>query len=105
MSWLYLAAAVVLEVVFVLGMRSTAGFTRLWPTVFTAAAATGSVVMLSLALVEIDVGVGYTVWTGVGAVGTVLIGALVFGERLTARKAASFVAIVAGVAGLHLLGA
>ncbi|GGV15267.1 transporter [Kitasatospora herbaricolor] len=102
MPWIYLAVAIVFEIVFALGTNATKGFTRLWPSVLTLLAATGGIFTLSLALRTLDVGVGYTVWTGSGAVGTVLLGAVVHKERITAVKLASFAAILGGVIVLKL---
>lgn len=103
MHWVWLGVACVFEVAFALGSNAAKGFTRLWPTVFTLAAAAGGIFTLSLALLTLDVGVGYTIWTGVGSVGTVLFGALLFGERLTRTKVLAFAAIIAGVIGLKLV--
>lgn len=102
MAWLYLGIATVFEVAFALGTNATKGFTRLWPSVFTLLAAAGGIFTLSLALREIDVGVGYTIWTGIGAVGTVLLGALMFNEKISAKRVLCFAAIILGVIGLRL---
>ncbi|MFI6602585.1 DMT family transporter [Nonomuraea sp. NPDC050536] len=104
MAWIYLLIAAVFEVAFALGTNATKGFTRLWPSLFTLAAATGGIFFLSLALRTLDVGVGYTVWTGIGAVGTVVLGALIYKERITVPKLLSFAAIIAGVVLLRLAG-
>ncbi|GLZ81198.1 transporter [Actinorhabdospora filicis] len=97
MSWFYLAIAVVFEIAFALGTNATKGFTRLWPSVFTLLAAAGGIFTLSLALKGLDVGVGYTIWTGIGSIGTVLLGALIYKEKLTGGKIVSFLAIIGGV--------
>ncbi|KJY33589.1 multidrug efflux SMR transporter [Streptomyces sp. NRRL S-495] len=102
MAWAYLAVAVVFEIVFALGTNATKGFTRLWPSVLTLTAAAGGIYTLSLALRTLDVSVGYTIWTGLGSIGTVLFGALVFKERITLPKLVSFAAIIAGAVTLKL---
>lgn len=102
MSWIYLSIAVVFEVAFALGTNATKGFTRLWPSIFTLLAAAGGVFTLSLALKGLDVGVGYTIWTGTGSIGTVLFGALVYKEKLTPGKLVSFLSIIGGVIVLRL---
>ncbi|MEV0273593.1 MAG: multidrug efflux SMR transporter [Hamadaea sp.] len=102
MSWIYLAVAIVFEIAFALGTNATKGFTRLWPSVFTLLAAAGGVFTLSLALRTIEVGVGYTIWTGMGSIGTVVFAALVYREKLTLPKLLSFLAIIAGAITLRL---
>lgn len=104
MAWLYLGIASIFEVVFALATEATHGFTRLGPSLLTAAAAAGGIFFLSLALKTLDVSVGYTVWTGIGSVGTVVFASVVFGEALTAWKIVAFVLIIAGVLGLKLSG-
>jgi quaternary ammonium compound-resistance protein SugE len=105
MAWVYLAIATVFEIAFALGTNATKGFTRLWPSVFTLMAAAGGIFTLSLALRTLDVGVGYTIWTGIGSVGTVLLGAFIFHEKINLKKVAAFAAIILGVIGLRLAGA
>ncbi|MEV1009129.1 multidrug efflux SMR transporter [Streptomyces sp. NPDC049881] len=102
MHWIYLLIAIVFEIAFALGTNATKGFTRLWPSVFTLLAAAGGIFTLSLALRTLDVGVGYTIWTGIGSVGTVVLGALIYKEKITPPKLVSFAAIVAGAVVLRL---
>ncbi|MFD1939058.1 MULTISPECIES: DMT family transporter [Nonomuraea] len=102
MAWIYLLVAAVFEVVFALGTNATEGFTVLGPSLLTIAAAAGGIFFLSLALRTLDVGVGYTVWTGIGSVGTVVLGTLIFEEAMTPGKALAFVLIIGGVLGLKL---
>ncbi|MEO3872205.1 multidrug efflux SMR transporter [Nonomuraea sp. B12E4] len=97
MEWIYLAVAIVFEIGFALGTNATKGFTRLWPSVFTLVCAAGGIFSLSLALRTLDVGVGYTIWTGIGSVGTVVLGALIYKEKITPAKLVSFAAIIGGV--------
>ncbi|MDG4857415.1 multidrug efflux SMR transporter [Streptomyces sp. T-3] len=102
MAWIYLSIAIVFEIAFALGTNATKGFTRLWPSVFTLLAAAGGIYTLSLALRTLDVGVGYTIWTGIGSIGTVILGALIYKEKITLPKVVSFAAIVGGVITLKL---
>ncbi|MCU1647090.1 MAG: Quaternary ammonium compound-resistance protein QacC [Nocardia sp.] len=102
MAWVYLLIASVFEVVFALGTNATHGFTVLGPSLLTAVAAAGGIFFLSLALKSLDVGVGYTVWTGIGSVGTVIFGSIVFHEAVTPAKVAAFVLIIGGVLGLKV---
>lgn len=102
MAWIYLLIAAVFEVVFALATNATDGFTVLGPSLLTAAAAAGGIFFLSLALRTLDVGVGYTVWTGIGSVGTVSLGTVIFDEALNAWKVLAFVLIIGGVLGLKL---
>jgi quaternary ammonium compound-resistance protein SugE len=102
MAWIYLLIASVFEVAFALGTNATRGFTRLWPSVFTLLAAAGGVFTLSLALRTLDVSVGYTIWTGIGSIGTVVLGSVIYKERITAPKVVAFAAIIAGALVLRL---
>ncbi|MER6397758.1 multidrug efflux SMR transporter [Kitasatospora sp. NPDC001603] len=102
MAWIFLAIAVVFEIVFALGTNATHGFTKLWPSVLTLVAAAGGIFTLSLALRTLDVSVGYTIWTGLGSVGTVVLGAVLYKERITLPKLLSFAAIIAGAVTLKL---
>lgn len=102
-AWLYLFLAGVLEVGWAFGMKYTDGWTRLWPSLFTIALMCGSFTLLSLALREIPISVGYAVWVGIGAVGVALVGMVFLGESVSAGKIAALVAIIGGVIGLKLL--
>ncbi|MEU5127555.1 DMT family transporter [Streptomyces mobaraensis] len=102
MAWIYLLIASVFEVVFALATNATEGFTRLGPSLLTAGAAAGGIFFLSLALRTLDVGVGYTVWTGIGSVGTVVLGSVIFDEPVNAWKVLAFALIIGGVLGLKL---
>ncbi|NUO61532.1 MAG: multidrug efflux SMR transporter [Hamadaea sp.] len=102
MAWIYLLIASVFEVVFALATNATDGFTRLGPSLLTVVAAAAGIFFLSLALRTLDVSVGYTVWTGIGSVGTVVLGTLIFEESLNAGKIIAFFLIIGGVLGLKL---
>lgn len=99
-SWLILLAAAALEIVWASGLKSTAGFTRLWPSAGVIAAMAASMWLLALAARELPIGTAYAVWTGIGAVGTALFGIFVLKEPATATRLACIVLIVAGVVGL-----
>ncbi|GHF60507.1 multidrug transporter [Streptomyces mashuensis] len=101
-GWAWLLLSSLFEVTFALANEANHGFTRLWPSLLTAGAAACGIVTLSLALRSVDVGVGYTVWAGIGAVGTVVLGTLLYGEPLTAWKVLAFVLIIGGALGLRL---
>lgn len=101
-AWAWLLLSSLFEITFALGTEATDGFTRLGPSLLTAAAAAAGIYTLSQALRTIDVGVGYTVWTGIGAVGTVVLGTVVYGESLTVWKVLAFVLVIGGVLGLRI---
>jgi quaternary ammonium compound-resistance protein SugE len=103
MAWLTLFLAGLFEIGWAIGLKYTDGFSRLWPSVWTALAMFISVVLLGLALKELPVGTAYAVWTGIGAVGTAALGIYLFGEPATAMRLASIGLIVAGIAGLKLV--
>lgn len=101
-AWTLLIVAGLLEVVWAVGLKYTAGFTRLLPSVVTLAAMGLSIVLLARALRAIPVGTGYAVWTGIGAVGTAVVGILVLGEPRGAGRLVALAAIIAGIVGLKL---
>src|SRR5215210_7523326 len=103
MSWIYLVIAGLLEIVWAVGLKYTAGFTRVLPSVITVAAMIASVWFLALALRTIPVGTGYAVWTGIGAVGTAILGIVLFAEPATTARLACIGLIVAGIVGLKLV--
>jgi quaternary ammonium compound-resistance protein SugE len=101
-SWLYLTIAGILEIVWAIGLKYTEGFTRLVPSVITIIGMVASVWFLALALKTIPVGTGYAVWTGIGAVGTAILGIVLFAEAATAARLGCIALIVAGILGLKL---
>lgn len=103
MAWVYLTVAGLLEVVWAIGLKYTEGFTRLGPTAVTVAAMVASVVLLGIALRDLPVGTGYAIWTGIGTIGTAILGMMLFHEPATALRLASIGLIVAGIVGLKLL--
>lgn len=102
MPWILLVVAGLLEVGWAIGLKYTEGFTRWWPSVATVVAMVGSVVLLGLAMRSLPVGTAYAVWVGVGAVGTALLGMVLFGEAASPARLASLGLIVAGIVGLKL---
>lgn len=102
MAWFLLVIAGLLEVGWAIGLKYTEGFTRLWPSVLTLGAMVGSVVLLGIAMKSLPVGTSYAVWVGVGAVGTAILGIVLFGEPASAGRIASLALIVAGIVGLKL---
>jgi len=102
MPWLHLIIAGLLEVAWVVGLKQTAGWTRLWPSLITVVLMIASFFFLSLALRTLPIGTAYAIWTGIGAIGTALIGLLIFDEPRTAARLVCILLIVAGVVGLKL---
>ena len=100
MHWLFLGIASVFEVVFALSANASKGFTHRWYSLQTFAAAAVAIYFLSLSLKVLDVGVGYAIWTAIGAVGTVIFGVVLFKEKLNAGKVISIMAVIAGVVAL-----
>jgi quaternary ammonium compound-resistance protein SugE len=105
MAWLLLIIAGLLEVGWAIGLKYTEGFTRPGPSVFTIASMVVSVVLLGVAMKSLPVGTSYAVWVGVGAVGTAILGMVLFSEPATAGRLASLGLIVAGIVGLKLASA
>jgi quaternary ammonium compound-resistance protein SugE len=103
MAWAVLFAAGLLEICWAIGLKYTEGFTRLIPSVLTLAAMAGSILLLGLALKTLPIGTAYAVWTGIGAVGTAILGIFLFGEPASVLRLASIGLIVAGIVGLKLV--
>ena len=102
MNWLLLLVAGLFEVGWAVGLKYTEGFTRLWPTLGTVAAMAISFLLLGIAMKALPVGTAYTVWVGIGAIGTVVLGILLFGESADPLRVASLCLIGAGIIGLRL---
>jgi len=100
MSWLILFFAGLFEVGWAIGLKYTDGFTRPLPTLLTVAAMAASLGLLGLAVRELPLGTAYAIWTGVGAVGTVIAGIILFGESMAPMRIVSVLLIVLGLAGL-----
>ena len=97
MSWTLLFVAGLFEVGWAIGLKYTHGFTRLWPSVGTALSMLVSVVLLGLAMRDLPVGTAYAVWTGIGAVGTVILGIVLFNDPANAARLICVGLIVAGI--------
>ena len=102
MAWLVLVIAGLFEVGWAIGLKYTEGFTRLWPSVGTGAAMVVSVVLLGWSMRTLPVGTAYAVWTGIGAVGTVVLGIVLFKEPATVARLVCVGLILAGIVGLKL---
>jgi len=102
MSWIILFFAGLFEVGWAVGLKYTEGFTRPIPTALTVAAMLVSLGLLGMAMKELPLGTAYAIWTGVGAVGTVIAGIILFGESMALFRLASVALIITGLAGLKL---
>lgn len=103
MSWIILFLAGLCEIGWAIGLKYTEGFTRLWPSVFTGASMVVSVVLLGIAMKTLPVGTSYAVWTGIGIVGTAILGTVLLGDALSVGQWACVGLILCGIAGLKLL--
>jgi quaternary ammonium compound-resistance protein SugE len=103
MAWALLVIAGILEIAFAFGMKRSEGFTRLIPGLFTATTGLSSVFLLSLSLRTLPVGTGYAVWTGIGVVGTAILGMAVLGDSAAPLRLLCITLIVGGVIGLKLV--
>jgi quaternary ammonium compound-resistance protein SugE len=103
MAWVVLFIAGLLEIGWGVGLKYTQGFTKLWPSVGTVAAMAASFLLLAQALKTIPVGTGYAVWTGIGAVGTVIVGIALLGEPREVGRIACLLLILAGIVGLKVV--
>jgi|SRR5690554_3960924 len=102
MAWIYLIIGGIFECGWAIGLKYTEGFTRLWPTVFSAIAMLISLGLLGLSMREIPVGTAYAVWTGIGAVGVALMGMVLFGDSRDVARLVCLGLIVSGVVGLQI---
>lgn len=104
MAWVYLFIAGLLEVAWATGMKHSEGFTRFWPTLWTLASMIVSFALLSISMRTLPLGTAYGVWTGIGAVGTVLVGIFLLGESSAPMRLFFISLIVIGIIGLNLSG-
>jgi len=102
MDWILLIIAGLLEVGWAIGLMYTQGFTRLWPTVLTVIGMIASVFFLALAVRSIPLGTAYAIWTGIGAVGAVLLGMVLFNESSAGARLVFIAIIVLGIVGLKM---
>ncbi len=100
-AWIVLVIAGILEFIWATGLKYSEGFTKLWPSVFTLITMGISFYLLSLSMKVLPIGISYTVWTGIGAVGAVIIGYLVFKEPLSLMKFVFLAMIIGGILGLR----
>jgi quaternary ammonium compound-resistance protein SugE len=101
-AWGILFIAGLLEVGWAVGLKYTDGFTRLWPTVGTAVALVGSMALLGVAVRTLPLGSAYAIWTGIGTVGTAILGIVLFHEPISAMRLGCIALIVTGIIGLRL---
>ncbi|GGY21208.1 putative multidrug resistance protein [Rhodanobacter panaciterrae] len=102
MAWIYLLLAGLFEVIWAIGLKYTEGFARLWPTVGTVTAMVISIVLLAMAVKTLPIGTAYAIWTGIGAVGAVALGIVLFGDPATLPRLLCVALIVIGIVGLKL---
>lgn len=102
MAWVILVIAGLFETGWAIGLKYTEGFTRLWPTIWTILAMIVSLWLLGIAMKSLPVGTAYSIWVGVGAVGTVILGIVLLGEPANAGRLISITFIIAGIIGLKL---
>jgi quaternary ammonium compound-resistance protein SugE len=96
-AWIYLLLAGLLEVVWAFAMKQSDGFTKLVPTTITAVALVSSMALLAMAMRSLPLGTAYTVWTGIGAVGALIVGVIALGEPLHALRATAAAMILGGL--------
>ena len=102
MNWSILILAGLFEVAWAMGLKYSEGFSRLWPSLFTAVTMLASVLLLGYAMRALPVGTAYSVWVGVGAAGTVILGIIMLDEPVTVGRLLSITLIVIGIIGLRL---
>ena len=100
MSWTILFLAGIFEIFWAVGLKYSDGFTKLFPTIFTIVTMIISFYLLSLALKALPIGTAYAVWVGIGTVGTVIAGIILFGESMTLIRVVSILFILIGIVGL-----
>ncbi len=102
MEWVYLLIAGLLEIAWAVGLKYTDGFTRLWPSVLTSIGMIASVFFLALAAQKIPLGTSYAIWTGIGAVGTSILGIVLFSESASGPRLVFMAIILLGIFGLKM---
>jgi quaternary ammonium compound-resistance protein SugE len=102
MTWVVLFVAGLLEIGWAVGLKYAGGLTRLWPAIATAVSRVGSMGLLAVALRTLPLGTAYAVWTGIGTVGTAVLGIVLFREPATPMRLLCIALIVAGIIGLRL---
>ena len=104
MAWIYLVAAGLLEIAWAAGLKVSNGFSRLWPSIITVVLMILSFLLLGRAVRSIPVGTAYAAWTGIGAVGTAVVGIIFFGESRELSRLLCILLIISGVVGLKYVG-
>ncbi len=102
MAWVILFFAGLFEITWAIGLKYTVGFTRLWPTLATLTAMIASFWLLAIAMKSLPIGTAYSIWVGIGAVGTVILGMMLFDEPATIARLVSIALVVVGILGLKL---
>jgi quaternary ammonium compound-resistance protein SugE len=102
MAWVYLFIAGIFEIVWAIGLKYTNGFTRLWPSVITVVGMIISFYFLSQATKVLPIGTAYTIWTGIGAAGAVILGIVLFGEPKTVLRFVFLAFVITGIIGLKV---
>ncbi|HEY9035795.1 MAG TPA: quaternary ammonium compound efflux SMR transporter SugE [Pseudomonadales bacterium] len=102
MPWVILVLAGLFEIGWVIGLKYSDGFTRLWPSIATLIAMAASVWLLGVAMKSLPMGTAYSVWVGIGAAGAVVLGMLLFDEAANALRLVSIALVITGIAGLKL---
>ena len=102
MNWFYLFVAGLFEIAWAIGLKYTEGWSRLWPSLVTAALMIASFYFLSAALRSLPIGTAYSVWTGIGTVGAALLGMILFDEPRDALRILCILLIIGGIAGLKI---
>lgn len=103
MTWAILFLAGLFEIGWAVGLKYSDGLSRFWPSIWTIAAMIVSFALLAVAMRQLPLGTAYAVWTGIGAVGTVMFGIMVLGEPANAMRLICLALIVGGIVGLKLL--
>lgn len=102
MAWVILVLAGLFEVGWAIGLKYSEGFSRFWPSLWTVLAIVASLWLLGIAMKSLPVGTAYSIWVGIGAVGTVILGIMLFNEPANAVRLMSVALIMAGIIGLKL---
>lgn len=102
MAWLYLFIAGIFEIAWAIALKYSDGFSKLWPSVITVVGMTISIYFLAIALKTLPIGVAYSIWTGIGAIGTVVLGMILFDESKDLLKIIFILLIATGIVGLRI---
>ena len=102
MAWVFLVLAGLLEIAWAVGLKTSDGFSRVWPALLSVAGIAGSLGLLALSLRAIPLGTAYAAWTGIGIVGTAVVGIIAYGEPATAARIVALAMIIVGIAMLEL---